>query len=238
MEDECQFDADCDDDNPCTVVVCRQTDNFKVCDYPPRTCDDGDMCTIDYCDPAIGCWHSPLNPAVVCDDGIACTHDTCDLAQEHGCANTPVDEFCDDGDSDTTDVCDVDIGACVYRDARCPIGTTYALGACWVLGFFSGPSVTPNDCNAVCGSVGLEYAEATRDIAGSDGTDANCQAVLAALGQPDEALDAPSASCASGLGCFVDVLLVNSCPGQGRCATPPTDATSLQSWVLRVCACE
>jgi hypothetical protein len=37
------------------------------------TCNDGDICTIDYCiDPEIGCQKRPQD-ANFCDDGIACT---------------------------------------------------------------------------------------------------------------------------------------------------------------------
>src|SRR5439155_462928 len=41
-----------------------------------RSCDDGNVCTTDSCDPATGCVHAPNT--VPCDDGSACTtNDTC-----------------------------------------------------------------------------------------------------------------------------------------------------------------
>ncbi len=43
----------------------------------PVICDDGDACTIDLCDPLIGCYTTPLN----CNDGIECTIDYCDNGQ-------------------------------------------------------------------------------------------------------------------------------------------------------------
>jgi hypothetical protein len=45
------------------------------CIHTPVPCDDGDACTVDSCDPAVGtCTHSPAS----CDDGNACTVDSCD----------------------------------------------------------------------------------------------------------------------------------------------------------------
>jgi len=45
------------------------------CVHTPVSCDDGDACTFDSCDPASGgCVHSPVN----CDDNNACTLDSCD----------------------------------------------------------------------------------------------------------------------------------------------------------------
>ncbi|GEM_PF-4702092 len=61
------------------------------CEAPPACdsaadCDDGNPCTADACDPAVGCTHTP----VVCDDGDASTVDSCDPAT--GCVYTPVVE--------------------------------------------------------------------------------------------------------------------------------------------------
>ena len=39
----------------------------------PATCDDHDPCTVDTCDPVLGCIHTPIN----CDDGNVCTVDSC-----------------------------------------------------------------------------------------------------------------------------------------------------------------
>jgi hypothetical protein len=39
----------------------------------PGSCDDGNVCTTDTCDPIQGCIHAPVS----CDDGSACTTDTC-----------------------------------------------------------------------------------------------------------------------------------------------------------------
>jgi hypothetical protein len=39
----------------------------------PVDCDDGNACTTDTCDPAIGCIHTPVD----CSDGLTCTDDVC-----------------------------------------------------------------------------------------------------------------------------------------------------------------
>ena len=39
----------------------------------PGSCDDNNPCTVDTCDPVLGCIYTPAN----CDDGDACTVDSC-----------------------------------------------------------------------------------------------------------------------------------------------------------------
>ena len=115
----------CDDNNPCTLDQCNpQTGCQNVaqpgncddgnacttgdhcvdgdCVYEElEECDDENLCTDDYCDPAVGCI-TTLNDAP-CDDGNACT--TGDQCQLGGCAGG--DEIvCDDGNICTDDSCD------------------------------------------------------------------------------------------------------------------------------------
>jgi hypothetical protein len=78
-------------DDACVAGSCQHTNNTNAC-------DDGNACTTDSCDPAIGCVHTP----VPCYDGNACTTYTCDPAT--GCVYGSVS--CDDGDACTTDSCD------------------------------------------------------------------------------------------------------------------------------------
>ncbi|MBX3024123.1 VWA domain-containing protein [bacterium] len=238
--DDCALDADCDDGNACTVDRCIQTDTYKVCQFIPRTCDDGDPCTEDFClSPSRGCESRP-RPSTFCDDGISCTDDVC--VPFLGCTNVP--RPCDDGLTCTTDVCDVVTGHCVNRDATCPEGTTALLGACWTLTPFnvaSGIAGAPTDCKTTCKSMGLRYDVATRAVAGSGGTDANCAAVLQALGASAGGLDAPSADCRSdrgGSGCFIDsIFLPGGFPGTGRCAKPATSPKATDGFQRVACAC-
>ena len=231
-EDECDADSECNDNNVCTVDTCATSDSLRFCRFTPRTCDDGDPCTVDFCtDHVVGCQSRP-RPSTFCDDGVSCTVDECIAGV--GCRSTA--GSCDDGQTCTQDTCDLDLGHCVH--SVCPAGTTPLFGACWKLGGWNVFAGVPLDCNQVCAGVGLTYDDATRTVAGSDGTDANCEAVLTALGAVFEpGFDAPSATCSAGLGCFSDVLLDGSFPGEGRCAIPATAATATKPWVRRACAC-
>src|SRR5690606_26218805 len=69
-------DASCDDGNRCTSGDRCHLEG--ACPGAPIVCDDGDVCTFDECDPAIGCRYPP-NQGERCDDGSPCTlQDTCD----------------------------------------------------------------------------------------------------------------------------------------------------------------
>ena len=45
------------------------------------SCDDGDACTLDACDPAKGCQHVVGKPADLCPDAGPCQEPTCDVAE-------------------------------------------------------------------------------------------------------------------------------------------------------------
>ncbi len=98
-------------------------------------CSDGDPCTLDACDPALGCQH----PAVDCEDGIACTVDACDPTQ--GCTHVPDDTACDDGDACTADACSSALG-CVTGPAPAPGCSDDGIQVCML----SGPAGTQVDC--------------------------------------------------------------------------------------------
>jgi len=94
----------CDDGNVCTIDSCNPV---LGCANDPVDCDDGNVCTINSCDPDSGCANDPVD----CDDGDACTIDSCD--QVSGCDNTiPVD--CDDGNLCTIDTCEPLVAGCTY----------------------------------------------------------------------------------------------------------------------------
>ena len=123
----------CDDGNPCTADMCNpqagciftaagsgiacNTDpcvEGQTCDGgacqggTPMACDDGDVCTVDYCDPLIGCVVKP-SPGASCDDGDPCTIG--DACGDSGCEpGAPV--VCDDDNPCTADACDVMTGQC------------------------------------------------------------------------------------------------------------------------------
>ncbi len=94
--------SSCDDDNVCT------TDDVCVsgqCLGAMLPCDDGVACTIDRCDPAVGCVAEANHGA--CNDGDACTDDVCDPTA--GCQVTPKEE----GALCANDLACGDIGFCI-----------------------------------------------------------------------------------------------------------------------------
>jgi slime mold repeat-containing protein len=107
------------------------------CLKTPLNCDDAEPCTMDSCDPTVGCQHDQLTG--LCDDGNACTvGDTCASGACLGaptqvaltCGNTTVCDgietcdpgsgtclpgtplVCDDSDECTTETCDP-VAGCV-----------------------------------------------------------------------------------------------------------------------------
>jgi hypothetical protein len=122
-DDPCLVDADCDDadacngDETCVGGFC----NFGL----PLECDDGNDCTDDACDPALGCSNTPNSAP--CDDGTACT--VGDQCAAGACTPGPPAD-CDDGLPCTIDSCDPALG-CLNEDA-CPAGEACdsATGTC------------------------------------------------------------------------------------------------------------
>ncbi len=91
---------DCGDGKACTADLC---DPATGCHNPDLAgpCNDGDICTlVDACDEGECVGSTPLG----CDDGDECTDDSCDSAL--GCLHTPNSASCNDGDACTTgDTC-------------------------------------------------------------------------------------------------------------------------------------
>ncbi len=72
--DCCTADWFCNDDDPCTDDICLQGSCIHeplldCCQSIMDSCDDGDICTVDYCSTAA--LYDPLNP----DGPSACAHD-------------------------------------------------------------------------------------------------------------------------------------------------------------------
>jgi len=96
----------CEDFQFCTLnYACP---NF-TCYQQMRDCDDGNPCTVDFCDEgADSCSHYPRD-GQSCDDGLFCTvFDTCGGA---ACTGQPND--CNDSNGCTVDSCDETADACV-----------------------------------------------------------------------------------------------------------------------------
>jgi len=117
----CVTDEDCGTGDPCSPGRCVMLRGVPgacsetVCVAgPPPSCDDGDPCTLDGCDPATGkCRHRAIEGCVrceagdSCDDGNPCTDDRCDPGQ--GTCTHAVSP-CDDGKACTRDWCEPGTG--------------------------------------------------------------------------------------------------------------------------------
>ncbi|MFT7625636.1 MAG: hypothetical protein ACI9WU_004827, partial [Myxococcota bacterium] len=108
----------CQDGDSCTLDLCQP---LAGCDHPPKTCTDGDACTDDQCWPASGCSHA----AVACGDGDACQDDQCNVIL--GCYQVPAD--CDDGSVCTLDQCASDSG-CSNSPVDCSDGDACTVDTC------------------------------------------------------------------------------------------------------------
>ena len=102
--------ADCHDacpDDPNKTVA-----DMCGCGAPP-SCDDGNVCTQDACDPLLGCVNTDMSSG--CDDDNACTQDSCD--PQVGCENTDISASCDDGlFCNGAESCDIAVGCVVGSD--------------------------------------------------------------------------------------------------------------------------
>lgn len=137
----------CDDNNLCTIDFCDAVDGCDHEDISDR-CTDTNPCTDEACDPALGCVF-PFNTDP-CDDNNLCT--TVDTCTSGACIGTPVNP--DDGNPCTDDTCDPAVGvihvnntlACDDNNA-CTVGDTCADGGCQ-------PGTQPLSCddNNLCTS--------------------------------------------------------------------------------------
>jgi hypothetical protein len=119
----------CEDKNPCTNDICNpptgctHTNNILPCDDNndctvgetcggglcgpgvPQSCNDGDLCTADVCNPACtGIANVCSNPVITCNDSNPCTNDSCNPGL--GCVFANNTNPCDDGNACTTgDAC-------------------------------------------------------------------------------------------------------------------------------------
>jgi len=120
-----------DDGNPCTVDAClpiggvthtpvsagTSCEDTTVCNGnevcnafgaclsgPPPTTDDGNLCTIDDCDPDAGVTHTAAAAGTSCSNGNAC--DGAEVCDGSGICSPGAPPTLDDGNPCTVDVCD------------------------------------------------------------------------------------------------------------------------------------
>ncbi|MGH9869646.1 MAG: LamG-like jellyroll fold domain-containing protein [Candidatus Polarisedimenticolia bacterium] len=103
------------------------------CSHAATTCNDGNLCTTDSCDPGLGCVFTP----VACSDGDACNGvETCNPGDGQCVGGTPLD--CNDGNSCTLDSCSgggcghtaVSDGTTCDDGSGCTSGDTCSAGVC------------------------------------------------------------------------------------------------------------
>jgi hypothetical protein len=87
---------------PPDLCISARVCQSGVCQVTFVVCEDGNACTVDTCDPSVGCQSAPAPPGL-CDDGDACTSgSTCVAGQCKPAASVN----CDDKNPCTSDVCD------------------------------------------------------------------------------------------------------------------------------------
>ena len=123
------------------------------------TCDDGNLCTDDSCEPTMGCVFA--NNALLCNDANACTQN--DVCSAGACVGTPI--VCFDDDPCTSDECVAETG-CSFSvfDGPCEDGDFCTVGdSCVAATCASGAPVSCDDqssctsdaCNPL---IGCTYA--------------------------------------------------------------------------------
>ena len=136
-------EAPCDDQDICTTG-----DHCQLGDCAGSgslTCNDGNLCTDDACDPESGCTFIPN--VAPCSDGNACT--TVDLCDGGACFGSQSPD-CDDQNVCTNDSCDIALGCVNVNNSvgcsdnnLCTTGDICTNGTCQ-----SGGALNCNDSNA------------------------------------------------------------------------------------------
>ncbi len=105
--------APCSDNDTCTVGdVC---DDSLCVSGEIADCNDGNLCTDDSCDVALGCQH--VANVLECDDGDGCTLG--DFCADGQCQKGPNSVQCDDSNPCTDEACD-GLGGCTFQNNSIP----------------------------------------------------------------------------------------------------------------------
>jgi MYXO-CTERM domain-containing protein len=117
--------ASCSDNNLCTTND-KCSGGTCVGGAAP-TCNDGEECTTDTCDPAVGCVNAAVKPGTLCSDSNACT--TTDVCDQKGKCVGSGGPSCEDNNPCTQNFCDVLNGQACSNPAE-KDGITCALDKC------------------------------------------------------------------------------------------------------------
>ena len=242
--------VNCNDGNPCTddgcdsLSGCVHTNNNSPCNDenvcttqdlcleglctggPALECDDGNVCTDEQCDSAVGCVQTANEDP--CEDGSACTEN--DLCVQGKCMpGLPL--VCNDGNVCTTDSCDSQAG-CVFTlndvpcddDNLCTTGDHCQLGGCIgksELVCNDGNNCTDDACNPLSGCEFVPNNDACDDVnqctLGDTCVDGQCK-VFAMLDCDDDN-QCTTDSCEPAAGCLHLALDEVPCDDQDLCTT-------------------
>ncbi len=161
-----KWTTSCDDGNVCTTDVC---DPVAGCASKENTvpCEDGTACTV-----GDACAKGACQPGakLSCDDNSVCTTDSC--ASNYGCTHVSV--VCDDQNPCTTDSCDA-IAGCQYGPSSmpcsdgsaCTVGDACANGACQPGAAVSCDDKDPGTIDSCDPAVGcVNMSQAVKIVAG------------------------------------------------------------------------
>jgi len=115
----------CDDGNACTSDICNPADGLCAHAAVPGACDDGKVCTTGDACSGGAC----VGVAANCADGLDCTLDACNPSS--GCQHLPHAELCDDDVTCTTDACALGAG-CTHTEnvSACDDGNACTTDSC------------------------------------------------------------------------------------------------------------
>lgn len=155
------------------------------------SCDDGDPCTADACDPVAGCVYEPAADGVPCDDGGLCTTDDRCLGGE--CVGSAIG--CPDaGECFAAGVCNPATGACDYEPLPGDVPVPIDLTDLGTLGGAESAATAIDDAGRVVGwamtASGARHAFRWEDGVMTDLTPEADDAVAVAIGASGRALGA------------------------------------------------
>lgn len=238
--------ASCDDGNPCTEDTCDPvagcinapldqvpciSDSVCIiesacvggsCQGLEVNCNDGNICTLDGCDPVTGCFHDLADNECCeqgqskCDDGNPCTDDGCSEDGALECVYTFNQASCDDGDPCTlVDSCSE--GDCLGMAKDCNDGNACTLDSCSQGICANEPQLEGSQCDDGLECSTGDHCEGGQCVA--DTSECVCQPVfwpvvskmtsmaIAATGNPGDGLDldgdpvscTPATDCSGGI---------------------------------------
>jgi len=162
---------------------------------------------------------------LLCGNGVLDGDEECEIGTIEGAT-------CDSATGGADPLGVVTCGAgCVFDTSEC-VSSVSVGGYEWFLGAIGA------SCDTTCTAEGLVYDPATAAFAGSGGSDANCSAVLGALGRPGPVF---GGNFGTAIGCVYGVTAGPSLIG-ARDTSPTTSSavapTMIGTQIQRACACQ